>query len=84
MEDELREKIIAFARNLEMDKNKDYEKSRKRFHLSYHFNNEVKQNESEIPEGKKQLRKYLSQVKFNHKEIDHSDMYGRGIMKLKA
>lgn len=81
VEEELRDKIIQFAKNLEMDKGKDYEQSRKKFHLSYHFNNEVKEDDAQIPESKKKLRKYLSQVKLKHNVIDHSDALGRGMRR---
>lgn len=42
MEEQLKNKIIEFARGLEMDKNKDYEKVREKFHLNYKFNNQDK------------------------------------------
>lgn len=42
MEDELKQRILEFARKMELDKNKDYYEERKKFHLSYKFKNEVK------------------------------------------
>ena len=38
MEDQLKNKIVEFARSLEMDKGKDYDRLRQTFHLSYNFN----------------------------------------------
>lgn len=37
-DEEMKQKIIEYAKNLEMDKNKDYEKERKRFKLTHKFN----------------------------------------------
>ena len=42
MEEDLKQKIMEFARKMEIDKNKDYDQERKRFHMSYNFKNEIK------------------------------------------
>lgn len=60
IEEELRQKIIQFTKNLEIDKSKDYDKLRKKFHLSYQFSKNVKDNDEEVPSEKRPLRKYLS------------------------
>lgn len=37
IEQEQKDRIIDFAKKLEIDKQKDYEKERKKFHLTYKF-----------------------------------------------
>lgn len=54
-EDELKTKIIEFARGLEMDKNKDYEKLREKFRLTYNFNHKHKIKEEDPFSAKKQI-----------------------------
>eukprot|EP00347_Sterkiella_histriomuscorum_P005819 403355150 len=80
-EDELKNKIIEFARSLEMDKNKDYEQMRQKFHLTYNFKHKDKINEGgDEMTAKKQIQRFLSEQKIKVETVDHSEQVGRGTM----
>ena len=79
MEESLKNKIVDFAKGLEMDKNKNYDAIRQKFNLSYNFNHtdEIK-HDDEHTIRKKQIAKFLQQQDFKFDVIDHSDQYNRG------
>ncbi len=82
--DQLKTKIVEFARGLEMGKDKNYEKLRQTFRLSYNFNHkDIVNEDGEASVNKKKLNKFLSQTKMKLDEIDMSEQYGRGPIKNK-
>ena len=61
-----------------MDKKKDYEQARKKFHLTYNFTHKDQLKKAAANPQKAHILKYLSTQQLNHELIDHNEEYGRG------